>query len=84
MSLQAGPRCYWCNSFTGKFSKKASRPRATHFLIVSPWTWALSILEPVISKLALRFKINDQFVFVGDVGVGGDYRGMLKYLIRFR
>ena len=31
-----------------------------------------------------RFKINDQFVFVGDVGVGGEYRGMLKYLIRFR
>ncbi len=31
-----------------------------------------------------RLKINDQFVFVGDVGVGGDYRGMLKYLIRFR
>jgi autotransporter translocation and assembly factor TamB len=30
-----------------------------------------------------RFKINDQFVFVGDIGVGGDYRGMLKYLIRF-
>ena len=31
-----------------------------------------------------RLKINDQFVFVGDIGVGGDYRGMLKYLIRFR
>src|SRR5438067_6720953 len=31
-----------------------------------------------------RFKINDQFVVVGDIGVGGDYRGMLKYLIRFR
>ena len=31
-----------------------------------------------------RFKINDQFVVLGDVGVGGDYRGMLKYLIRFR
>jgi autotransporter translocation and assembly factor TamB len=30
-----------------------------------------------------RFKINDQFVVVGDLGVGGDYRGMLKYLIRF-
>jgi autotransporter translocation and assembly factor TamB len=30
-----------------------------------------------------RFKINDQFVLVGDVGVGGDYKGMLKYLIRF-
>lgn len=31
-----------------------------------------------------RFKINDQFVLVGDVGVGGEYRGMVKYLIRFR
>ena len=31
-----------------------------------------------------RLKINDQFVFIGDIGVGGDYRGMLKYLIRFR
>lgn len=31
-----------------------------------------------------RFKVNDQFVVVGDIGVGGDYRGMVKYLIRFR
>ena len=31
-----------------------------------------------------RFKINDQFVVLGDIGVGGDYRGMVKYLIRFR
>jgi hypothetical protein len=31
-----------------------------------------------------RFKINDQFVLLGDLGVGGDYRGMVKYLIRFR
>jgi hypothetical protein len=31
-----------------------------------------------------RFKVNDQFVVLGDVGVGGDYRGMVKYLIRFR
>src|SRR4030095_10143448 len=31
-----------------------------------------------------RFKINDKFVIVGDIGVGGTYRGMLKYLIRFR
>ena len=35
-------------------------------------------------QVSARFKISDQFVFVGDVGVGGDYRGMLKYLIRFR
>ena len=31
-----------------------------------------------------RYKVNDQFVLIGDLGVGGDYRGMLKYLIRFR
>ena len=30
-----------------------------------------------------RFKINNQFVLVGDVGVSGDYKGMVKYLIRF-
>jgi hypothetical protein len=35
-------------------------------------------------QVSARFKIDDRFVLVGDVGVGGDYRGMLKYLIRFR
>ncbi|MEP6602398.1 MAG: translocation/assembly module TamB domain-containing protein [Spartobacteria bacterium] len=31
-----------------------------------------------------RVKINEHFVIVGDVGVGGQFRGMVKYLIRFR
>ncbi|HJX24865.1 MAG TPA: translocation/assembly module TamB domain-containing protein [Chthoniobacterales bacterium] len=31
-----------------------------------------------------HLKLNDQFVVIGDLGVGGDYRGMLKYLLRFR
>ena len=31
-----------------------------------------------------RFKLNEQFVLVGDLGVGGDFRGMVKYLIRFK
>ena len=35
-------------------------------------------------QVSARFKISDQFVLVGDVGVSGDYRGMVKYLIRFR
>jgi len=35
-------------------------------------------------QVSARFKINDQFVMVGDIGIGGDYRGILKYLIRFR
>jgi hypothetical protein len=35
-------------------------------------------------QVIARFKVNDQFVLLGDVGVGGDYRGIVKYLIRFR
>jgi autotransporter translocation and assembly factor TamB len=30
-----------------------------------------------------RFKVNDQFVLLGDVDVGGGFKGMVKYLIRF-
>jgi hypothetical protein len=35
-------------------------------------------------KATARFKINQQFVLVGDIGVAGEFRGMVKYLIRFR
>jgi autotransporter translocation and assembly factor TamB len=31
-----------------------------------------------------RFKLNEQFVLIGDLDVGGDFRGMVKYLIRFK
>ena len=31
-----------------------------------------------------RYKINDQFVLIGDLEVGGDFRGIVKYLIRFK
>ena len=30
-----------------------------------------------------RFKVNENWVLVGDIGVGGDFRGQVKYLIRF-
>jgi autotransporter translocation and assembly factor TamB len=35
-------------------------------------------------QATVRFKINDQLVLTGDVGVRGVFRGRLKYLIRFR
>jgi hypothetical protein len=35
-------------------------------------------------KATARFKVNQHFLLVGDLGVGGDFRGMVKYLIRFR
>jgi hypothetical protein len=35
-------------------------------------------------QATVRFKLTDQFVLTGDVGVHGDFRGKLKYLIRFR
>jgi autotransporter translocation and assembly factor TamB len=31
-----------------------------------------------------RFKVNEKFVLVGDLGVQGDFKGTVKYLIRFR
>jgi autotransporter translocation and assembly factor TamB len=31
-----------------------------------------------------RFKLNEQFLLIGDLQVGGDFRGMVKYLIRFK
>ena len=31
-----------------------------------------------------RYKVNDKFMLVGDLAVGGDFRGMVKYLIRFK
>jgi autotransporter translocation and assembly factor TamB len=34
-------------------------------------------------QASARYKINDQFVLTGDLGVGGDFKGMVKYLIRF-
>ena len=30
------------------------------------------------------YKLTDSVVLVGDVGVAGNYRGLVKYLIRFR
>jgi hypothetical protein len=35
-------------------------------------------------QATVRFKLTDQLVLSGDVGVHGDFRGKLKYLIRFR
>jgi hypothetical protein len=35
-------------------------------------------------QATVRFKLSDQLVLTGDVGVHGDFRGKLKYLIRFR
>ncbi len=31
-----------------------------------------------------RYKVSDHFVLVGDIGVQGGFRGLVKYLIRFR
>jgi len=27
--------------------------------------------------------VNENWVLVGDIGVGGEFRGLVKYLIRF-
>jgi hypothetical protein len=35
-------------------------------------------------QATVRFKVSDSIVLTGDVGVHGDFRGKVKYLIRFR
>jgi autotransporter translocation and assembly factor TamB len=35
-------------------------------------------------QATVRFKLSDNIVLTGDVGVHGDFRGKVKYLIRFR
>jgi autotransporter translocation and assembly factor TamB len=46
----------------------------------------LGTVDPRTGKqqATVRFKINDNLMLTGDVGVHGDFRGKLKYLIRFR
>src|SRR2546430_13882437 len=46
----------------------------------------LGTLDPRTGQqqATVRFKLTDQLVVTGDVGVHGDFRGKLKYLIRFR
>jgi hypothetical protein len=34
-------------------------------------------------QAAARFKVNENWVLIGDLGVGGEFRGQVKYLIRF-
>ena len=34
--------------------------------------------------MTARFKVNEHFVLIGDLEVGGDFRGMVKYLLRFK
>jgi autotransporter translocation and assembly factor TamB len=47
---------------------------------------ALGTVDPRTGQqqATVRFKIDDHLVLTGDVGVRGDFRGKLKYLIRFR
>jgi autotransporter translocation and assembly factor TamB len=35
-------------------------------------------------QATVRFKVSDNIMLTGDVGVHGDFRGKVKYLIRFR
>jgi autotransporter translocation and assembly factor TamB len=34
-------------------------------------------------QASARFKVNENWVLIGDLGVGGEFRGQVKYLIRF-
>ena len=31
-----------------------------------------------------EYKLSDRFLLIGDIGVAGSFRGLVKYVIRFR
>ena len=67
-----------------KIFKKGARPKAIRFSIACSWTSGTVDPRTGQQSATARYKINQQFVLIGDLEVGGDFRGMLKYVIRFR
>ncbi len=35
-------------------------------------------------EISSRFKLSDELYLVGDLDVGGDIRGQVRYLLRFK
>ena len=47
-------------------------------------TWSRLIAGESGARPITTFKVDDHFLLIGDLGVQGGFRGLVKYLIRFR
>ena len=76
--------CCSCNNFTGKFSRKGRERTAVLFSIGWMWILARSIRKPANKQRPRVLKLTRTSSLIGDLGVAGDFRGLVKYVIRFR
>jgi autotransporter translocation and assembly factor TamB len=67
-----------------KFFKKGAPTKSDSFLNRVDVEFNMADERTGRQSATAKFKVNDNVVLVGDVGVAGDYRGLVKYLIRFR
>jgi hypothetical protein len=65
---------------------RRNKPPAPSDSFLSRVQLDLGAVDPRTGKQAttLSIPLSDQLVLVGGLGVGGDFRGQIKYLLRFK
>ena len=65
---------------------KMDNVRILRVSLTKPYIGKDAKVDPATGKqqVGATFKINDNYQFVADLGLEGDLRGRLQYLIRFR
>ncbi len=86
MSSRVALFCFWERSFTARSSKTASDEGPKTDSVFNRLDVEFGNVDPRTGQqtATAKFRVNNKVVLVGDVGVGGDFRGLVKYLIRFR
>jgi TamB, inner membrane protein subunit of TAM complex/AsmA-like C-terminal region len=67
-----------------KFFKKGEPTKSDSFFSRLDVGFTMADERTGRQSATATYKLTDSVVLVGDVGVAGDYRGLVKYLIRFR
>jgi len=74
----------WCSNFTAKFLRKVRQPQSSSIFDRLDVDFGTVDPAPDSSRSMRVSGLTNQFMVLGDLGVGGDYRGMVRYVIRFR
>ncbi len=67
-----------------KFFKKGQPTKSDSFLSRVDVSFNMADERTGKQTATAKFKVSDNILLIGDVGVAGDFRGQVKYLIRFR
>ena len=81
-SWRAGPRFSSGSSFTGRFSRKAATKSPNTDSIFNRLDVEFGNTDPRTGEqtATARYKVRDHIVLIGDIGVGGRFRGLVKYV----